>query len=128
MDLQDHDTPSAKDHSRQPEHPDPLGLGRPAPHQQASIIHAEQDARSEIMGGPAAGGVDVYGDPEDIEGDIDGNAQYDQEDGDLADGESDDLLDDDLMDKISSSPSIDDGGFAFDPCEVNLRLTLSRGH
>jgi hypothetical protein len=31
------------------------------------------------------------------------------EEGDLADEESDDLLDDDLMDKISSSPSIDDG-------------------
>lgn len=111
MDLQDHDTPSAKDHTRQPEHPDPLGGGRPAPHQQSSIRHAEQDTRSEIMGGPAAAGVDMYGD-EDIEADLDGNAQYDQEDGDLADGENDDLLDDDLMDKISSSPSIDDGTFA----------------
>lgn len=55
------------------------------------------------------GGVDIYGDQRDMDGDIDGNAQYDQEEGDLADGESDDLLDDDLMDKISSSPSIDDG-------------------
>lgn len=54
-------------------------------------------------------GMDVYGDSEDVEDDIGGNGQYDQEDGDLADGESDDLLDDDLMDKISSSPSIDDG-------------------
>lgn len=30
--------------------------------------------------------------------------------GDLADGERDDILEDDMMDKISSSPSIDDGG------------------
>lgn len=32
------------------------------------------------------------------------------EDGEYADGESDDGLDDDMMDRISSSPSIDDGG------------------
>lgn len=82
------------------------------------------------MGGPAAGGVDLYGDQEDIEGDIDGNAQYDQEDGDLADGESDDLLDDDLMDKISSSPSIDDGTFAVAvvSCRLELGLMMSRGY
>lgn len=33
------------------------------------------------------------------------------EDADLADGEGDDSMDDDMMDKISSSPSIDDGGY-----------------
>ena len=49
----------------------------------------------------------AYGEDE-TEDDMDQNA-YEHEDGDLADGESDDLLDDDLMDKISSSPSIDDG-------------------
>ena len=80
------------------------------------------------MGGPAAGGVDIYGDPEDTEGDIDGNAQYDQEDGDLADGESDDLLDDDLMDKISSSPSIDDGAFVIVTCSSVSVLMLCRGY
>lgn len=80
------------------------------------------------MSGPAAGGVDIYSDQEDMEGDIDGNVQYDQEDGDLADGESDDLLDDDLMDKISSSPSIDDGAFAAKSEHMRLRLTPSRGH
>lgn len=80
------------------------------------------------MGGPGANGVDIYGDQEDIEGDIDGNAQYDQEDGDLADGESDDLLDDDLMDKISSSPSIDDGAFAIVSRSSDLVLIMSRGY
>lgn len=34
------------------------------------------------------------------------------EDGDLADAEGDDGMDDDMMDKISSSPSIDDGGYS----------------
>lgn len=80
------------------------------------------------MGGPTAGSVDIYGDQEDIRGDIDGNAQYDQEDGDLADGESDDLLDDDLMDKISSSPSIDDGSFVIVSCILASVLIMSRGY
>lgn len=112
MDLQDHNEPSAKDHSKQPEHPDPLGSGRPAPHQELSIRNAEQDLRSEIKGG--RDGIDyrhnkdMHGDPED-DGHDDDDSQYGQEDGDLADGESDDLMDDDMMDKISSSPSIDDG-------------------
>jgi len=111
LDLQDHDEPSAKDHTKQPEHPDPLGSGRPAPHQELSIRHAEKDLQSEIKGGrdrnEYRNGKDTHGDPDD-EDDEDDN-QYDHEDGDLADGESDDLMDDDLMDKISSSPSIDDG-------------------
>lgn len=112
MDLQDHDTPSAKDHTKQPEHPDPLGSGRPAPHQELSIRHAEQDSQAEIKGGPDKNheyrGDKEYREPDDEEDDEDDN-QYDHEDGDLADGESDDMMDDDMMDKISSSPSIDDG-------------------
>lgn len=114
LDLQDHDTPSAKDHTRQPEQPAPLGGGRPAPHQELSIRHADQDSKSEIMGAGSDNpqyrdGRDAYEDPEQAEGDGARNSQYEGEDSDLADGESDDLLDDDLMDKISSSPSIDDG-------------------
>lgn len=35
------------------------------------------------------------------------------EDGDVADAEGDDSMDDDMMDKISSSPSIDDGRYSF---------------
>lgn len=113
MDLQDHDTPSAKDHTKQSEHPDPLESGRPAPHQELSIRHAEQDSQAEIKGGPDKnheyrGDKEVYREPDDEDDDEDDN-QYDHEDGDLADGESDDMMDDDMMDKISSSPSIDDG-------------------
>ncbi|KAJ5771227.1 uncharacterized protein N7511_003278 [Penicillium nucicola] len=109
LDLQDHDTPSAKDHSKQPEHPEPLGSGRPAPHQEQSIRHAEQDSKSEITNGPDKS---VYREPDDDE---DEDGDYEHEDGDLADGESDDLMDDDdLMDKISSSPSIDDEDIDFE--------------
>ncbi|KAJ5620635.1 hypothetical protein N7510_004619 [Penicillium lagena] len=110
LDLQDHDAPSAKDHSKQPEQPAPLGAGRPAPHQELSLRNAEHDSKSELR---SANGVDIYGEPEDMEDEMNGT-QYDQEDGDLADGESDDLLDDDLMDKISSSPSIDDEDIDFE--------------
>lgn len=39
----------------------------------------------------------------------DSMADLKEEDGDIGDEESDDMMDDDMMDKISSSPSIDDG-------------------
>ncbi|KAJ5226203.1 hypothetical protein N7468_007428 [Penicillium chermesinum] len=93
LDLQDHGAPSAQDHTRQPESTAPLGVGRPAPHQEQAIRHAERDTKLEIMGGP---GDDEYLDS------IDGYM------------ESDDLMDDDMMDKISSSPSIDDEDIDFE--------------
>lgn len=130
LDLQDHDTPSAKDHTKQPEAPAPLGGGRPAPHQESSIRHAEEDSKAEIMSGPGAAGHGMYEDGDDTEDDdLGSNGHYDHEDSDLADGESDDLLDDDLMDKISSSPSIDDGkALGNGHCVGCLKLTASRGY
>lgn len=123
LDLQDHNAPSAKDHTRQPTHSSGV-----APHQEQTLRHADDVIKSEMMHGPGveddhpeAGygdGIDIYDDDDDdIEerdelghhhhkGDSGGS-----EEGDLADGESDDMMDDDLMDKISSSPSIDDGAF-----------------
>lgn len=111
LDLQDQKAPSAKDHSKHSN--THAGI---APHQEQSIRHADQDSQSEIRHGPVGDGrplddhpdgIDIYDDDDD-EDDLDGH-RGDMED-DLADGESDDLMDDDLMDKISSSPSIDDGG------------------
>lgn len=116
MDLQDHDEPSAQDHTKQPEHPKPLGSGRPAPHQELSIRHAEQDLQAEIKGGrdrvENRNGKDAEGhsgDENEDEDQDEDDHQYEHEDEDLADGESDDMMDDDMMDKLSSSPSIDDG-------------------
>ncbi|KAE8145292.1 hypothetical protein BDV25DRAFT_165003 [Aspergillus avenaceus] len=123
LDLQDQNAPSAKDHSN----PHPVmgnGLG---PHQEQSIHHAEQDTKSEIMHGPGAGGnhpdvdeygdgIDMYDDEDDLDDDF-GHGQHPggSEEGDLADGEGDDdLMDDDMMDKISSSPSIDDEDIDFE--------------
>lgn len=66
--------------------------------------------------------VDIYDEPEDMDSDSlqleRQNQQYGDdmggvsEEGEFADGD-DDMMDDDLMDKISSSPSIDDGAYTF---------------
>lgn len=101
--------------------------------------HAEQDARKEMSQSPHLSedrrdvdnhhdGVDIYDEPEDMTsetGTDDGrNGHYSSsmggvsaEEGEFADGEGDDILDDDMMDKISSSPSIDDGGY-LSPCTI----------
>ncbi|KAL4890499.1 hypothetical protein BDV59DRAFT_95310 [Aspergillus ambiguus] len=121
LDLQDQHAPSAKDHTKQPS----LDGGL-APHQEESIRHADQDTKSELLHGPNANGkhldaddyrdgIDMYDDDDDddVDGDIHNHHVGGSDDGDL-DGESDDLLDDDLMDKISSSPSIDDEDIDFE--------------
>ncbi|KAB8271424.1 hypothetical protein BDV30DRAFT_213716 [Aspergillus minisclerotigenes] len=122
LDLQDQHAPSAKDHSKQNI---VVGSGF-GPHQEQSIRHADQDTRTEVMHGPGAeennidehrDGIDIYDDDDDDLDDDLGHSQHvgGSEDGDLADGEGDDdLLDDDLMDKISSSPSIDDEDIDFE--------------
>jgi hypothetical protein len=136
LDLQDHHSPSAKDHSKQAVHTkEGSGL---APHQELEVRHADHDSKAEMMHGPNAhgahletdgyhDGIDIYDDTDDIHvglgvhrgaSDIRGRA----EDDDLSDGEGDDLLDDDLLDKISSSPSIDDGRFCA-PLFFEMRIT-----
>jgi hypothetical protein len=131
IDLQDQDAPSAQDHSRQPTHPKPLGSGRPAPHQSQSMRNAELDTRDELihanhMSDDSLGsdfhrnGIDiVYDDHDNMIADttMDGrNGIYGHnmggasgEEGDHHDSEGEEMLDDDMIDKISSSPSIDDG-------------------
>ncbi|KAF7113594.1 hypothetical protein CNMCM5793_002950 [Aspergillus hiratsukae] len=118
LDLQDHHAPSAKDHSK---HSFNTGSGL-APHQEHTLRHADQDARNEMIHGPNLDeshlNADRYHDGMDIHDDIDvadgGLGHHGREEGDLADEESDDLLDDDLLDKISSSPSIDDEDIDFE--------------
>ncbi|PKX94180.1 SH3 domain-containing protein [Aspergillus novofumigatus IBT 16806] len=122
LDLQDHHAPSAKDHSK---HSFNTGSGL-APHQEHTLRHADQDARNEMIYGPNLDeshlNSDHYHDGMDIHDDMDvadagfghHGRGHGSEEGDLADEESDDLLDDDLMDKISSSPSIDDEDIDFE--------------
>lgn len=140
--MQDQNAPSAKDHSRQPTQPSPLGTGPPAPHQAGALRNiaaevAEESARSPRVSKEWTTGelqnAQRYGDDDDDDlvnrvtaklnatGRQQDNLAVAQnggmsngagDDSDLADGDADDSMDDDLMDKISSSPSIDDGGYS----------------
>ena len=131
IDLQDQNAPSAKDHTRQPTNPSPFGDGPPAPHQANALKNAgfdniEHHSRSprdsrDLSGKElqllhddlAANGHDGVDGEQHIQnlqrnGDIN---RQDKEDGEMEDEEGDDIMDDDMMDKISSSPSIDSGGY-----------------
>ncbi|KAL4809452.1 hypothetical protein BDV18DRAFT_80773 [Aspergillus unguis] len=127
LDLQDHDAPSAQDHKQDIHTNEGTGL---APHQEKELRLAGHDSKTEIMNGPDGRGsaADGYHDGIDI---YDGSKTDDihiglgvhQDEGDAMegededhsdDGEDDDLLDDELMDKISSSPSIDDDDINFE--------------
>ncbi|KAL4978333.1 hypothetical protein BDW66DRAFT_130077, partial [Aspergillus desertorum] len=113
LDLQDHHSPSAKDHTHAVHMNESTGL---APHQEKELRHADHDSKAEIMHGPDGhDGIDIYDGKDDIH-----NVHRDEtdiaetENGDHSEGEDDDVLDDDLMDKISSSPSIDDDDINFE--------------
>ncbi|KAI4168424.1 MAG: hypothetical protein LQ343_006433 [Gyalolechia ehrenbergii] len=133
IDLQDQDSPSAKDHTRQPAHPAPYGDGPPAPHQERALKHAEQETAVELhhTRSPRVSqdlsGKELQLLQEDGDGYVNSelisphhDQQINQRNGgaiggagaeaDGGDAEGDEGLEDDLMDKISSSPSIDEGG------------------
>jgi hypothetical protein len=139
IDLQDQNAPSAQDHTRQPAHPAPLGAGPPAPHQAETLRELKVEAAEENQRSPRVSkewttsevqSLQQYGDDlaAGVTSKLNGaNLQQQQdnlavaqnggltgsttEDAEMADAEGDDGMDDDMMDKISSSPSIDDGGY-----------------
>ncbi|KAF2762675.1 hypothetical protein EJ05DRAFT_481584 [Pseudovirgaria hyperparasitica] len=128
LDLQDQHSPSAQDHSRQPTQPAPLGIGPAAPHQQSAIRQVEQERADEehwdhnrhtLRDEPGSddestvvqNGQDQRQDELAVR--QNGGISGSQDDADMDDADVDDGLDDDMMDKISSSPSIDDGGYNF---------------
>lgn len=124
LDLQAHDAPSAKDHTRQPAHPAPYGFGPAAPHQNQALRSAERDAHIQQRTSPRVsedrnGGAfpeepNFYDEPDDeydsehAEGPNGTNGVH-PDDHDMEEGDDD--MDDDMLDKISSSPSIDDGKY-----------------
>lgn len=154
IDLQDQDAPSAQDHTRQPTHPKPLGDGPPAPHQAEALREvaagaAEQNHRSPRVSREWTNGdvqqLEQYGEDglaAGVTASLNGASLQQQdalavaqngghtgstaEDAEMADAEGDDGLDDDMMDKISSSPSIDDGGYSFPPLWPRRLDSLSR--
>jgi hypothetical protein len=134
IDLQDKTSPTAKDHSHQPQHPAPLGIGPAAPHQQAAIRQVEQERNSEearLQDAWSDAGSQLRDDPgsdddrtvmnnanprngpqqDEQAVRLNGGASADNDDADMQDADEEDM-DDDMMDKISSSPSIDDGGYS----------------
>lgn len=137
IDLQDQDSPSAKDHTRQPAHPAPYGDGPPAPHQERALKHAEQETAVELhhTRSPRVSqdlsGKELQLLQEDGDGYVNSDLisphqeqQINQRNGgaigsagaeaDGVDAEGDEGLEDDLMDKISSSPSIDEEDIDFE--------------
>ncbi|CAA9959482.1 SH3 1 domain containing protein [Pyrenophora teres f. maculata] len=134
IDLQDKTSPTAQDHSQQPQHPAPLGIGPAAPHQQAAIRHVEEERHSEearLHDAWSDAGTTLRDDPgsddertvvnnsigqrsagqDDQAVKLNGGTSGDSDDADMQDADEEDM-DDDMMDKISSSPSIDDGGYS----------------
>ncbi|ATZ52720.1 Bcbud14 [Botrytis cinerea B05.10] len=140
IDLQDQNAPSAQDHTKKHANTAPLGTGPPAPHQAEALRDvaaevADEQHRSPRVSREWANGEgqmiqDYTSDDSAAGGDaaMNGNSQQDDlaiaqngglsgsggEDGDMADAEGDDSMDDDMMDKISSSPSIDDEDIDFE--------------
>jgi hypothetical protein len=128
IDLQDQNSPSAQDHSRQPQHPSPYGYGPAAPHQAQTLRRAEEDSyrqqqtsprASQENGGPFSDNQRYYDEDDEVEDEHmnhlhgpNGNTDHDRDydDGDASDSHDEDM-DDDMMDKISSSPSIEDGKY-----------------
>ncbi|GAB1320406.1 protein phosphatase regulator [Madurella fahalii] len=145
IDLQAHDKPSAQRHHR------PAADGSLAPHQAETLREAAAEAAEEnlrsprvpwnadpddphqhvlttqsAIGGPQTGGANnmAVGAQQDAlaiaqNGGLSG---HEADDGDL-DGDAEVDMDDDLMDKISSSPSIEDGGST--PALPSLSLSRS---
>lgn len=122
IDLQDQTQPSAKDHTRQPSHPAALGVGPAAPHQAETLREVAAEAEEEQAKSPRVSGDWSNGDNTGFAGGhagINGALQQTAESqnnhyggsNEESDGDgNEDELDEDMMDKISSSPSIDDGG------------------
>ncbi|KAF7930317.1 uncharacterized protein EAE98_004718 [Botrytis deweyae] len=152
IDLQDPNAPSAQDHSKKHANTAPLGTGPPAPHQAEALREvaaevADEQHRSPRVSREWANGegqmIQDYTSDDSAAGGnaaMNGNNQQDDlaiaqngglsgsggEDGDMADAEGDDSMDDDMMDKISSSPSIDDGGYSLPKIWPSRSDSLSR--
>ena len=116
LDLQDTNAPSAKDHSRQPTSPGALGEGPPAPHQANALKSAGLDGIELRSRSPRAS-QDLSGKEiqllqnhdESEEGSNSNLEDVDIDSYDIDINEDDEEMEDDMMDKISSSPSINDG-------------------
>ncbi|KAJ4356572.1 protein phosphatase regulator [Didymosphaeria variabile] len=124
LDLQDKTSPTAQDHTNQPSHPAPLGIGPAAPHQEASLRRVEDersDEEARLQNGAHNDTNGLRHDPASDDestvavngntGDnaavrLNGGMSGEGDDADMQDADVEEDLDD--MDRISSSPSISD--------------------
>ncbi|EFR03229.1 hypothetical protein MGYG_06230 [Nannizzia gypsea CBS 118893] len=134
IDLQSRQSPSAQDHTKKAGGSSAAD-GRNGSHQDQSLRKVEQEAQDEMSKAPLGldgtsqvysqrDGLEVYrehDEPDDGKpnGSVNGDAAHDSRNGssteDEMEGDEDDQdLDDDMMDKISSSPSIDDEDIDFE--------------
>lgn len=117
LDLQDQDNPTASEHQK------PQSQTGLAPHQASQLHHVDEERHEEEQS--LAEAWNIAANLADEPGAIDqaqANAEHEhehmtngtQQDGEEGGGggESEAEGDDDLMDRISSSPSIDDGGYS----------------
>ncbi|TGO59020.1 hypothetical protein BOTNAR_0171g00230 [Botryotinia narcissicola] len=122
IDLQDQNAPSAQDHSKKHANTAPLGTGPPAPHQAEALREVAAEVADEQHRSPRVSREWANGEGQMIQDYTSSGG----EDGDMADAEGDDSMDDDMMDKISSSPSIDDGGYSLPKIWPSRSDSLSR--
>ncbi|CAG9993626.1 unnamed protein product [Clonostachys byssicola] len=135
IDLQNPDAPSAKNHGRQHLHP----TESTAPHQASTlreVAHetAEEEARSPHLSWNSGFATEESHkeEQEDLAAGVRGRMTQQEQEDQLAiaqnggvsssdEGEDDGDLDDDMMDRISSSPSIEDEGENLEPAKQGQR-------
>jgi hypothetical protein len=153
LDLQNQNAPSAQDHSNPHSLGSPLGAGPAAPHQQAALKHASDELSTEekrlSQQWLDSGILNEELEDEDERAQAreagrrvdelaisqNGGVSGDVEDDDMDPEDDADLDDDDMMDKVSSSPSIEDGGYIhflsskpLPPVPASERPSLSSRH
>ena len=126
LDLQDQQSPTAAEHTK---HPTQNGN---APHLAASVHHVLEERHSEEKSLQDAWDISANLDDQPTTGDAasasnaqEKNGQHGEEGAGEGDGESDD----DMMDRISSSPSIEDGGYIsrfYAPFASKLRIKTKK--
>lgn len=140
IDLQPQQNPSAKDHTRGQYNHAYGNSGnnlQPGGHHTQALRNANHDAYQEMQSSPRLGGFDhttgpngqmhMYDDGDEEEDEHMNNGVNGNGDGSYDDGNDsqDEDMDDELLDKISSSPSIEDGKHSWPPRADSLHHGLS---
>ncbi|KAA8567662.1 hypothetical protein EYC84_008135 [Monilinia fructicola] len=129
IDLQDQNSPSAQDHSKKECKCGTFGCRAACTASGRSITGRQmiQDYTNDDLAARVASALNGNNQQDDLAiAQNGGLTASGGEDGDMADAEGDDGMDDDMMDKISSSPSIDDGGYSLPKIWPSRSDSLSR--